>query len=397
MGGGMRLLLLIPAALVSSFLSLGLPFEALPAGTLDEKFRSVFIRVALSSPNTQVEIEGAPHLLVSTDTGRLFPGRSIKQLTVGSGPRGLILNGKETSFQKIDLSSPGNRVQVDAVAVKGRISIFNNREGITVVNTLPIEAYLMGVVPLEISAKWHPEVLKVQAIISRTYALFQMEVNQDREFDLVSTTLDQVYKGVAMEHPAANKAIFETRGEVLSFEGNILQAFFHSTSAGPTEDAGKVWGINLPYLQGVSCPFDDASPYFDWTVSIPLKWVRTSLEREGYSVGTIAAVSPLRWTRSGRVDQIRILHSKGEQILSGPEFRKILGYTRLPSTQFIIKKIGSSLRLQGLGAGHAVGLCQWGAKEMAERGHSHKTILQHYYPGSTLVHQSSLGQKLFWP
>ncbi|HSG06595.1 MAG TPA: SpoIID/LytB domain-containing protein, partial [Nitrospiria bacterium] len=163
-----------------------------------------------------------------------------------------------------------------------------------------------------------------------------------------------------------------------------LQAFFHSTSAGPTEDASEVWGVDLPYLKGVSCPLDEGSPYFNWTASFPMTQLRSALIREGWRAGTIASVTPIRWTGAGRVDRIQILHSLGEIILKGNDFRRILGYSKLPSTRFIIQNVGPKLHVQGLGAGHAVGLCQWGAKQMAEMGYTHESILHHYYPGSKI-------------
>lgn len=375
---------------LTALFSLALPLPSLPAENPRAGKNTASIRVGLPFSNNPVQIKANPHLIVSSETGPLFSGRTLDRIRVEPGPRGLALNRQETSFQKITLASPGGLIQVNDLTVMGRISILQGGGSLTVVNTLPLEDYLKGVVPVEISAEWHPEVLKVQAIISRTYARYQMESNRGKAFDLVSTIEDQVYSGVSREHPAANRAIMDTRGEVLAFDGRILQAFFHSTSAGPTENAMEVWGINLPYLQGVSCPFDSESPYFEWTVSIPLEQIQQSLKKKGYRIGTIATVSTRSWTRAGRVEEVRILHSKGELFVKGPEFRKLLGYTRLPSTRFIIAKTGASLQLQGLGAGHAVGLCQWGAKEMAEKGYSHRAILQHYYPGSVLVHQSSL-------
>jgi stage II sporulation protein D len=106
------------------------------------------------------------------------------------------------------------------------------------------------------------------------------------------------------------------------------------------------------------------------------------------AVGTIATLAPLTYSRAGRVATLRILHSKGELILRGEELRKAVGYTVIPSTQFTIESIGPEVVLAGYGAGHAVGLCQWGAKELAELGYSFSTILRYYYPGTELQHMS---------
>ncbi|MDH5666572.1 MAG: hypothetical protein OEY86_00995, partial [Nitrospira sp.] len=106
---------------------------------------------------------------------------------------------------------------------------------------------------------------------------------------------------------------------------------------------------------------------------------------------TIATLTPLTRSRSGRVATLRLLHSKGELILRGEELRKAVGYRVVPSTQFTIDSIGDEVMMSGYGAGHAVGLCQWGAKELAQLGYSYASILLYYYPGTELQ-QASLTQ-----
>jgi stage II sporulation protein D len=101
-------------------------------------------------------------------------------------------------------------------------------------------------------------------------------------------------------------------------------------------------------------------------------------------VGTIQSISPVSYSRAGRVARLRIVHSEGELIVRGEDLRRAVGYTIVPSTQFTIESIGEELMLYGYGAGHAVGLCQWGAKELAELGYSFASILRYYYPGTEL-------------
>jgi len=108
-------------------------------------------------------------------------------------------------------------------------------------------------------------------------------------------------------------------------------------------------------------------------------------------VGTIATITPIAYSRAGRVSRLRILHSGGETVLRGEDLRKAVGYTVIPSTQFEVESIGAEVVFAGYGAGHAVGLCQWGAKELAELGYSYSSILQYYYPGTEL-HNAALSQ-----
>lgn len=145
-----------------------------------------------------------------------------------------------------------------------------------------------------------------------------------------------------------------------------------------------VWSKDLPYLKGVECPFDVESPYYQWKASFRVTTLERNLRHQGFSVGTIATMTPVSFSRAGRVAKLRILHSKGELIVRGEDLRKAVGYTVVPSTQFTIESIGQDVVLAGYGAGHAVGLCQWGAKELAELGYSFSSILRYYYPGTEL-------------
>jgi stage II sporulation protein D len=120
--------------------------------------------------------------------------------------------------------------------------------------------------------------------------------------------------------------------------------------------------------------------------------LETTFRRQGVDVGAIASLTPFAYSKAGRVTKLRILHSRGELILRGEDFRRLIGYSVIPSTQFDIESMGWEIALSGRGAGHAVGLCQWGAKEMAEHGYSYATILAYYFPGTELKRTSSLSR-----
>lgn len=279
---------------------------------------------------------------------------------------------------------------LNGTAFAGTFRIEQRPGSFLAINELDLEDYLKGVVPVEISPQWHPEVLKVQAIVARTYALYRRQINTGRGYDLVSTTADQVYGGQSQEHPVADQAIAETQGLVLSYQGRLILSAYHSTSAGPTENAQEVWGMDLPYLKGVHCPFDRRSPRFQWLREMALDHIQAAFSRNGYPISMIATLTPFDRTPSGRVRRIRVLHSEGEIILRGEELRRILGYSELPSTQFNLEHNGRDVKMQGRGSGHGVGLCQWGAKEMAELGYRFDRILKYYYPGVKVVPYSNL-------
>lgn len=348
------------------------------------------IRVAFVPDVPAVTISGSPDLIFTTLDGRPFADGIKTPVGILAGIQGLTFQGRPTELRELIASSAGGDIHLNNLTVGGILHIVLVRDSLRLINELDVEEYLKGVVPIEISPTWNPEALKIQAIIARTYVLHQRQVNLGKEYDVLATTADQVYGGRGKEHPAANQAVADTSGLVLTFGGELILSAYHSTSAGPTEDASEVWGMDLPYLKGVSCPFDQNSPYYQWSKSFGMDAVQELFSKAGYEIGTIASITPFRWTEAGRVGQIRILHSQGELILKSEEFRRILGYTELPSTRFRIEKIGREMQIQGNGYGHGVGLCQWGAKEMAEMGYGHDKILKYYYPGVRVEPYSSI-------
>jgi len=151
--------------------------------------------------------------------------------------------------------------------------------------------------------------------------------------------------------------------------------------------------VDLPYLKGVECPFDLNSPWYQWRTDVGLAMLEQRLRDEGFPVGVIASLAPATYTKAGRVVQVRILHSGGELYVKGDDLRRVLGYTVLPSTQFDFDVVGLQVQFAGRGNGHGVGLCQWGAKELAERGYSAETILRYYYPGTDIRDLDSLPRR----
>ena len=323
--------------------------------------------------------------VTATEKGFLLNGARMptKQLTLHGGVQGLTL-----TFPRPTRKSKGAAVlsgdSGTEVSVSGLVHLVRKGNRFLVINRVDIEEYVKGVVPAEVSSTWHPEMLKAQAVAARTYALYQQMLSATREYDVAATVQDQVYRGKQGVDAGILRAVEETRGLVVTYQDAPIYAAFSSTAAGLTEDAMTVWSKEYPYLKGVECPFDLMSPYYQWKSSFKIDALEQNLRQQGFSVGTIATMTPLSLSRGGRVATLRILHSGGELILRGEELRKAVGYTIVPSTQFAIESIGQDVVLSGFGAGHAVGMCQWGAKELAELGYPFSTILRYYYPGTEL-------------
>jgi len=327
----------------------------------------------------------APVQVTADGAGFLLKGIRLQteQLTLHGGEQGLTLTFPRLARKPtgVTISSGDSSTEI---SVSGLVHLVRKGKGFLVINRVDLEEYVKGVVPAEVSSTWHPEMLKAQAVAARTYALYQQMLSATREYDVAATVQDQVYRGKQGIDMGILRAVEDTRGLVVTYQDAPIYAAFSSTAAGLTEDAMNVWSKEYPYLKGVECPFDLASPYYQWKSSFKIDTLEESLRNQGFSVGTIAAITPLSFSRGGRVSTLRVLHSGGELVLRGEELRKAVGYTIIPSTQFAIESVGRDMVLSGFGAGHAVGMCQWGAKELAELGYTFSTILQYYYPGTEL-------------
>ncbi len=350
------------------------------------------VRIAIFEQKSSVTVFAPGGILVKQPRGKSWRQYN-HEITIVPVLGGVKVYGQRYSAQAITIRSKEGTLKINDLWVKGSVKLIKQRGGFLVVNRVDIEDYLAGVLLGEVPSAWPLESLKVQAIASRTYALYQQARKRYPHYDLVATTMDQVYKGAASPNPTAFerrsrikvvKAVSATRGQFMAFNGRPILAAFHSTAAGSTEDALQVWSEDIPYLTGVACPWDHRSKFYDWTREIPISVLEQRLRKDGYRVGVIASITPMIMTRSDRVGSLRILHSKGESVIRGEDFRYALGYTALLSTNFEIEHFGKNVVFQGKGAGHGVGLCQWGAKELAESGLNAHAILKYYYPGATL-------------
>jgi stage II sporulation protein D len=360
------------------------------------------IRVLLASDVQRLEIRTDNVIWVADERDQARPYRAKLRLEVRG--QAILLNGSRIEGERVMLrageqdlklwlpqpngngngAAPRPADDIPTLQVSGLVQLVLRGNGVLVINHVDLEEYVKGVVPSEVNSAWHPEMLKAQAVAARTYALYQQMLGATREYDVAASIQDQVYRGRHGVDARVEQAVESTRGQVVTHEGAPIYAAFSSTAAGLTEDAVVVWSKDLPYLKGVECPFDIESPYYQWKASFKLETLEKNLRQLGFAVGTIATLTPLTQSRAGRVATLRILHSKGELVIRGEDLRKAVGYTVIPSTQFTIDSIGDEVVLSGYGAGHAVGLCQWGAKELAELGYSYSSILRYYYPGTEL-------------
>lgn len=257
----------------------------------------------------------------------------------------------------------------------------------TKVHEIPLERYLVGVLEKEVVGTWPIEALKAQAVASRTYALYRKAHPRGERFDLAADTSDQVFQKKRRHSPAIIEAVRETEGETLQFNGGILQAFFHSCCGGKSERADGVWqGIDAsPLLSLHEDPYCAFCPRNSWEVVIPRQELTRLLTENGNDVGDDWRMEITERDDSGRVREVGFRSSGSNLTIPGARFRETIGYTRLPSTLFEIQDAGDAVVFTGRGSGHGVGLCQWGAKGMAEEGKTYREILEFYYPSAVIA------------
>ncbi|EKR73884.1 SpoIID/LytB domain-containing protein [Leptospira noguchii] len=268
--------------------------------------------------------------------------------------------------------------------VRGSIHIIPQSQGpALVINILPLEEYLLAVVPSEVPYSWPMEALKAQAICARTYAVREILNKKNALYDVEATTNSQVYGGIEKEHPFTTKAVQDTTGVMAVFEENPIQAFFHSNSGGKTETPENIWGgKKIPYLSTVSSDFDRAGENFYWKEIVSQDLINSKFSN--LKLGEIQSIQVLSRTSSGRVDLMELNGTEGTSRIRGKEFRQTLG-APVRSLRFGIQKESNGFLIKGMGSGHGVGLSQWGSFGMAKENYNYIEILRYYYPGTDLA------------
>jgi stage II sporulation protein D len=341
------------------------------------------VRVAIVKGEESVRIEGAG-ASVMLDGSEPYEGSL--PLTVRRSGSSLTAGGKGCA--KVLASAP-RAVRVNGKSYRGQVEIVPSDKGLLVINELPLEDYLVGLINCEISSQWPMEAVKAQAVIARSYALFQKNSRRGAPYHLEATVLDQVYDGCEIEDSRAVRGVYETEGEILTWNGSVIQAFYHSSCGGHTEAAENVWGFPLPYASGVDCRYCVLTPSVRWEQTISLRKLESSLKTAGFPVWTLKGIRPGSRNASGRLTEVLLETSRGSLPVPAVKFRQAIGYGVIRSTSFSVKEEGDGVTFRGMGFGHGVGLCQWGAKIRAADGFDYREILAYYYPGTFLEKRSS--------
>ena len=344
---------------------------------------SELIRVAINKGADLVTIDG-DGVLATDDTGKplalIFP-------TTFQSERSSRVQAGSSSCRLIRLAAAG-QLRMNGKSYRGMLELSVQNGKLLVVNQLPLEQYLVGVINSEISSTWPMESIKAQAVIARTFAVAKRKERSKAFYHLESTVMDQAYDGSALEDSRASRGVLETEGEVLTYNGSPIQAFYHANSGGRTESSQNVWGVSLPYLQGVECQYGLTSTTSSWEQSLPLSKIESSLK--ALKVYGLTDIKPGPRNNRGRLKSVILVTERGSVSLLATKFRMAVGSTVIKSTNFTVHVEGGTAYFNGVGYGHGVGLCQYGAKQRALDGFKYNEILTYYYPGTKLSKLSEL-------
>ncbi len=276
---------------------------------------------------------------------------------------------------------------------RGILTLILEGKNLLAVNTLPMEDYLLGVVPAEMDPDWPDDALMAQAVVSRTCAIFNLNRYDGRGFDLSDDERSQEYGGMIVESDSTTDSVVETVNEIVTYEERLAIVVFHEESGGMTASSLDVWPYSgdIPYLAGISdvvgiIDFSDGGNYLRWSnwASFEDLHEAFNLDGETFAGEFMSAITVMSESENGRVQTIEIL---GEKIPVLPAMTVIHVLNRrieedfVPSNRFDIGLENDGYRFTGSGKGHGVGMSQWGAYQRALDDQDYEFIISQYYPG----------------
>jgi stage II sporulation protein D len=347
------------------------------------------IRLLIGTYGKAFSAAGSRIKLSCLDAGARPVYLSGGDLSVRLLKNGIEIKGERFSGQHFRLDSSSSVLSINGVRYGGTVIIdCSSKKDMLLINEIDLEEYLEGLISIELSPRWELPAMKVQAVVARTYALCQMAGSKDRPYHLTTSVLHQLYRGIEHATGKTRQAVKETRGEVLTYNGLPIMAVYHSCCGGRTEGAENVWDTDRdrPYLKGVFCGACSEYDKYFWKLTVPRGTFYQKMSAAGFSGSTNSkSFSITRRSNANRVLEITLRNGKSSKVILSNDFRSFFGFSEMRSTNFIISETADGyLRFLGIGNGHGVGLCQWGARYRALRGESYRDILLHYYPGTKL-------------
>ena len=347
-----------------------------------EDYDKIDIKVGKSlSAGESLKVKSKSNLKVVTSDEQVINNTNNKEINIKFDGKNINLNGKNFNLNNFPqngafLISSDSPIYVDKIKRNygGAISFRVNNKKLDIVNRVDMDEYLKGVLPKEMSPSFPMESLKAQALCSRSFAINNYNKFIKNGYNLDDTTRSQVYYGKDVEEKTTNKAVEETIGQVIKYDGKVAETIFCASSGGYTVASSEAWGGNsVPYLISKEDPYSVH----------PWKYELKNSDLKKLNLSDVFSVS-LDYNNSNRVNNLTFSTSKGDVKIKATDFRKKIGNTIIKSTLFDVNVIGNKVFVSGKGYGHGVGMSQYGAVEMAKKGSNYKDIIEFYFPGTNI-------------
>lgn len=387
---------------------------SLREGSESNYIRLPFVRVLLENGQKELTIGGGRSFSVECMRGdNSFVYYSSQPVTIrqknGKMSVWLKNNKIDDNFNEV-LIMPRHKndlLEISDSRYRGIFKILPHGVNLQLINIVHMDDYLKGVVPPELGkvGKSEIEAVKAQAVAARTYAMSHLSQYPDEPYDMKSDVSDQVYHGVRVEKSLVSKAIDQTRGYVIKYDDKLINAYYHSTCGGSTDDINEVWNkVRAPYLQAVTDEdYCSWSKYYNWKESYSAKQLKLRIEQylssergRQIKIGKIQDIIVKSHTTGGRVAEMTVKTDQGNYSFGKDRIRWV--FTRSTNPELILPSAGFSIDTEvdargnltrvdfvGGGYGHGVGMCQCGALGMSRQGRAYEDILTHYYSNVKLA------------
>lgn len=292
------------------------------------------IRVVLSDSGETATIAG--NISWSTADGRSGTSSDLAQLRLDGGQVSVDTHQFRAGSSRLVATPQSGCIRYSSREYRGRFEFLAGKGGgLVVLNVLPLEDYLLGVVPGEMPAGWPPEALRAQAVAARTYAVSRMMVNREASYDVYATVADQVYRGLDGEDPRTTAAVRETAGQIITYDGVPITAYYSADAGGYTRQG------SLPYLQAVPT-FDPESPHGDWQVELGVDRLSRIAEGLWQGTGRLTRIEAANDPVSGHLTSLMLIGEAGRVKLNPANLRKAIGYDVMKSTRARIYAAGAA-------------------------------------------------------
>ncbi len=354
-------------------------------GTILDKTPVIRILLIKDAREVQLTIHGS-YQITGSLTNIIDQGQGLQKSKISIANGGINIGNNHYGNSELRITGiQDGEIELNNVRYRGEIRILQQLDNkFLIIGELDLESFIASVIGSEMPLSWNEEALKAQAVTARTYAVYKKKMRRGEAYHL--DKLELAYRGALAETPQTIRIARETKGIIMVYNWNVFPSYFHSTCGGHTEDMNHIFGkSSIPPLSGVECNYCNNSKYASWNTNISKAEIEKKLRDANVYVSNIHTVNIMDPGNGNHGSKVEITSRSGSKEMNANEFRLLIGPNYLYSTAFRSQDNGKSITFSGRGWGHGVGMCQYGARTMAENGSRWTAILKYYYPKIELV------------